>query len=295
LRDTVQGLGYDSKEEKSPDGTVHITLVKLGYDVEDLWHRFSTDELKAAETALAVGVTITDTEADWAPISEGVQPDGRMDNGKPYPIAFTDVKSATFGADSQYLYLKVELYGEIPQDVVYWDNKDKNKQDFVHSFGCNLGLSNFYNRNTGKADTGLMQLGLSYIEGNIWTNPGNPTFYSPPVVAISNFATLSGSKDERNEDIYTVANGKGLVGGGAGTNYVIGAFPLSNFGLQLGDVIEFDLSMETGSLLFHHECVDVILDAGYKAGETIRYQLGANTYENLGPAKGLLPLTKGAG
>jgi hypothetical protein len=291
LCDTVSRLGYKATEEKSQNGTFAVTLEKLWQDAYDAWKPFSAKELKAAEAALAAGVTITDPANDWAPISEGTQPDGRMDNGNPYPISFTDVKSMTFGADSQYLYLKVELYDIIPTKVVYWQNTEFNKEDFIHSFSCNFGLSHFLNRNTGKADGGLMQLGVSYVEGDPRDNLVNPKFLNPPVVAISNFATVTGNKDKNNEDTYNVSNGDGRTGGGAGKNYVIGAFPLSNFGLQFGDVIEFDFSMETGSKLFHHECVDVILDCGYKAGETIRYKLGANTYESLGPPANMLPLT----
>jgi len=283
LRDAIQYLEYNSQQETSPDETIVITLIKLGFDISDLWHPFSTSELSAAEAALAAGVTILDPQGDWASVSEGIQPDGRTDNTHPYPLDFTDVKSVTFGADSQYLYLKVELYDVIPNDVVYWDNTELQKQDFISGMGCNLALMHFFNRNIGRDDTGLIQLGLSYIEGNIWTFLENPVFYTPPVVAISNFATPSGNKDNHNEDIYLVSNSEGRVGGGAGTNYFMAAFPLSNFGLQLGDTIEFNLALEVGSLLFHHECVDVILDCGFKTGETIRYQLGANTYENLGP------------
>jgi hypothetical protein len=292
LRDTLHGLDYNSQEQKSNDGTITIILEKLGLDTDSLWKHFSAEELKVAEAALAAGVTITDPQHDWAPINEGTQPDGRSDNGHPYPLDFTDVKTATFGADSQYLYLKVEFYGVIPKDVVHWHNELLNKDDIIFSFSCNLGLGNFQNRNTGKPDGGLMQLGLGYIEGNIWNYLKDPVFYSTPVVAISNFATNTGTKDEHNEDIYAVSNGKGLVSGGAGTNYLIGAFPLSNFGLQLGDFIEFNLSVETGSLLFHHESIDIILDSGFKEGETIRYKLGDNTYENLGPPKNMPPLTK---
>jgi hypothetical protein len=294
FRDTLHNLNYNSQQETAADGTIVITLEKLGYDVADLYHRFDDNELKAAEAALAKGITIADPQNDWAPISEGVQPDGRMDNGNPYPISFTDVKSVTLGADSQYFYVKVDLYGIIPADVTYWENKDQKKTDFIHGFGCNVVLDRFFNRNTGKEDTGMMQLGLSYIEGNIWGFMTNPVFYTPPVVGLSSYATPSGIKDERNEELYSTTSGQGLVAGGAGTNYVIGAFPLSTFGLQPGDVVELEVSMETGSLLFHHECVDVILDSGYKAGDTIRYKLGSDTYENLGPPQNMIKLTPAA-
>jgi hypothetical protein len=290
FRETIERLNYKTQEETSPDGVITITLEKLGFEVEDLWPPFSAEQLRTAEAALASGVTINDPEADWAPISEGFQPDGRMDNGKPYPLAFTDVKSVSYGADDQYLYLKVVLYDVIPGEVVYWENSEFKKTDYIQGMGCNLALISFLNRNTGKTDEGLMQLGVTYIEGSGRENLENPTFYTPPVVGLSNFATLTGTKDKYNEDIYGVSGSNGLTSGGAGKNYFMGAFPLSLFGLQLGDVIEFNISMEVGSKLFHHECVDVILDCGYKTGETILYQLGASTYENLGPPKNELPL-----
>jgi len=283
LCDAISYLEYHPIQDTLPDGTIVITLEKQGHDAEDMWRPFSATELMAAAAALEAGVTINDPESDWAPISEGVQPDGRMDNDNPYPLPFTDVKSVTFGADHQYLYLKVEFYDVIPEDVVYWDNEELNEQDFITGMGCNLALTHFFNRNIGKDDEGLMQLGLSYIVGNIHTFLENPEFYIPPAVGISNFATPSGTKDQYNEDVYLVSNSNGRVGGGAGTSYLLAAFPLIEYGLQPGDVIEFNLSVEVGSLLFHHECVDVILDCGLKAGETIRYQLGSDTYENLGP------------
>jgi hypothetical protein len=283
LCDAISYLEYHPIQDTLSDGTIVITLEKQGYDAEDMWRPFSATELAAAAVALEAGVTIDDPESDWALISEGVQPDGRTDNDNPYPLPFTDVKSVTFGADYQYLYLKVEFYDVIPKDVVYWDNEELNEQDFITGMACNLALTHFFNRNIGQDDEGLMQLGLSYIVGNIHTFLENPAFYIPPAVCISNFATPSGAKDEYNEDIYLVSNSNGRVAGGAGTNYLLGAFPLSEYGLRPGDTIEFNLSVEVGSLLFHHECVDVILDCGLKAGETIRYQLGSNTYENLGP------------
>jgi hypothetical protein len=293
--DTINRLNYKAETETSPDGTLIITLEKLGFDFVDYLDmltadKFSDVELRAAETALAQGVTITDPENDWAPISEGIQEDGRMDNDKPYPISFTDIKSVTFGADSQYFYLKFEFYGVIPDDMLVYENTDLGKTDFISGIGASLGLRRFYNRNTGKDDEGGMQISISYVQGDNQRYSDTPNLLVPPVVSIENQATLSGRKYENGDDIYAVSDSNGQGAGGAGTNYLMGAFPLSEYGLWLGDIIEGSLGIEVGSKLFHHESIDVVLDCGYKAGATIRYQLGAGTWENLGPSDKLLPL-----
>jgi hypothetical protein len=286
--DAISRLNYSTRTEKSNDGTLTVILEKMGFDITDIWKPFSVSELKAAEDALAKGITLDDPRGDWAPISEGIQPDGRSDNAYPYPLAFTDVRKIRIGADSKYLYLKVELDDVIPGKLVYYENPQQQKTDYIASMCTNLGLGRFFNRNTGKDDAGLMQLGVSFIEGE-QNGVENPRVFEPPAVATSSFATVTGEK-RNGEDVYAVSEGKGSVAGGPGRNYAVGAFTLSNFGLQIGDVIEFDISMEVGSKLFHHESVDVMLDCGYKAGETIRYRLGSDTYEKLGPPKNMLPL-----
>jgi hypothetical protein len=291
LVDVAMRLSFGVQIDQAPDGMTVITLIKQWTDAQDQWQLFSEEELKTVDEILAKGITINDPQNDWAPINEGIQPDGRKDNGYPYPISFTDVKRVSFGADEQYLYIKIEMYDILPEKVVSWENTEFNKTDYIFGMGCNLGLSRFFNRNIGKDDQGLMQTGIRWIEGGDRENVTNPKFVSPPTIGTSSFATPTGEKDQYNEDISAMASGEGKVAGGAGKNYFLGAFPLKNFGLQLGDVIEFSISVEVGSQLFHHECIDNILNNNYKQGDTIRYKLGEGKYENLGPDKGLLPLT----
>jgi hypothetical protein len=293
--DTISHLNYNAQTDKSSDGTIIITLEKFGFDVVDYMKmvtgvKFSVDELKAAETALTQGITITDPQNDWALISEGVQGDGRKDNGKPYPIAFTDIKSVTLGADSLYLYLKYEFYAMLPEKLVYHDNPDLGKTDFISGLGGGFFLSQFYNRNTGKNDEGGMSISITWVQNDSQQYTDKPNVFTPPIVNIQNQATLTGSKFENGDDRYKVDNNNGRVAGGAGTSYIIGAFPLKEFGLQFGDTVEGSMGIEVGSKLFHHECCDVALDCGYKAGATIRYKLGTNSYENLGPPDNMIPL-----
>jgi hypothetical protein len=278
-------IGYDSQIEKTSDGKLSVTLKKLFIEAYDLWPAMKGAELAAAEAALANGVTITDPAGDLKAASEGIQPDGRPDNPHPYQLPFTDIRKVTFGADSQYLYLKVEVDGVLPEKMLYLDNTVLKKSDYIHSMCCNLGLMNFQNRNTGKNDEGLMQLGVSWVEGDPRDRLENPTVLDPPVVAISNFATVTGQKDKNGEDTYATAVGDGKTSGGAGKTYFMGAFPLKLYGLQLGDTIEFCLGIETGSKIFHHASIDEVLDNSSKAGNTIRWQIGAGTYDDLGPPK----------
>jgi len=292
LEMTLNWIHYQVQSEKSRDGVYTFTVEKPWTDAQDQWKPLTDKELADVEAILAKGITISDPESDWAPIQEGLQPDGRKDNGQPYPISFTDIKSISFNADEKYLYIKITLYGIIPDEVTSWQNTQYNKKDFIQGIGCNIDLARFFNRNTGQWDQGLMQTGVSWVEGDPRENLINPKFVNPPIVGVSSFATNSGTKDKNNEDIYTMSSGEGRVGGGAGDDYFIGIFALKNFGLQLGDIIDIDISMEVGSILFHHECVDIILNNNTKTGDTIRWALGSNTYENLGPPKGALPLTK---
>ncbi len=151
-------------------------------------------------------------------------------------------------------------------------------------------MSQFYNRNTGKDDVGGMSISISWVQGDSQQYTDNPNVFTPPVVNIQNQATLTGKKFENGDDKYNVDNNNERAAGDPGTSYMIGAFPRKEYGLQLGDIVEGSLGIEVGSKLFHHESCDVVLDCGYKSGATIRYKLGANTYENLGPPENMIPL-----
>jgi hypothetical protein len=56
-------------------------------------------------------------------------------------------------------------------------------------------------------------------------------------------------------------------------------------------VVTFNIATETGSAKYHHEAADFILenpDVAAKAGATIEYVLGSNTFKNLGVAKNMI-------
>ena len=286
LADTLESLYYNVQTQKDSDGTLVVTLEKTGFDSSDMAAKseFTAEELQAAETALAQGVTIADPQNDFYQIpASSVGADGRSANTKPYPLAFTDIKSVTFGADSQYFYLRIDLYGAFPDKLPYYENSDLGKTDFITGVGGGLFLNYFHNRNTGKDDVGSFQISISYVRTDDKEYTDQPDFLTPPLISLLNSATITNNKYPNGDTIYKITDNNGRADGGAGKDYLLGAFPFQEFGLQPGDVIEGSFGIETNSKIFDHERIDTVLDCGWKVGEVIRYQLGANTYENLGP------------
>jgi hypothetical protein len=291
----IECLYYKVQTQKDPDGTLVVTLEKEGFDSSDYLKmvtgtKFTEEELKAAETALAQGVTIADPPNDFYQYPPGcVEGDGRPDNTKPYPLAFTDIKSVTFGADSQYFYLRVDFYDVLPAQLPYYQNSDLGMTDFITGIGGGLFLTHFHNRVTDKDDGGSFQISISYVQTDDKEYTDQPNLFTPPVVNLLNNATITDKKYPNGDNIFSISDNNGRAGGGAGKNYLIGAFPYQELGLQPGDVIEGFFGIETNSKIFHHERIDTVLDCGWKMGDTIRYRLGANTYENLGPPSNMPP------
>jgi hypothetical protein len=99
--------------------------------------------------------------------------------------------------------------------------------------------------------------------------------------------------DEKGETIYKKEDNSnsGAIIGGPGFNYFESYYPLSIFGIEYGDIVLLAIITETGSATFHHEATDFLLDqpgVNAKAGATIEYALGSNTYKNLGVDKAMI-------
>ena len=87
-------------------------------------------------------------------------------------------------------------------------------------------------------------------------------------------------QDSKQEILYKINTGEGLIAGGAGQDYILSAFPLSLFGIKLGDEVLFSCATETGSKVYHHAAVDVLFGSPTsKAGATLSYVLGAGDYK----------------
>lgn len=208
----------------------------------------------------------------------GLQGDGRPDNQNPERLEYTDLKKVYIGADTEYIYVKYEFYGNFPNEThEFGDN------DFISMICVNFALSKYYNHNLNKYDkSALLQLGITYVSRRKeqrlvdWSSD----FLELPTTGTSTFGEANSEvKDENGEDTYGIATSAGKTYGGVGTNYLLAEFPLSNLGLKYGDMIIFDIGVESNSRVYHHQSADALLDYGYsKSGKYITWGIGSNYY-----------------
>jgi hypothetical protein len=255
--------GHNNQTYMTKDGI----LIDGGKD--GLTRPFTDTELTAANLAIANGIKIEDTQYDWYKFPVGsIQPDGRPDNPEPYPLPWTDFRSVSVGVDQNYIYFKFQFWGEFPLGAVSYNG------DLINSTGAKITNFTFTN-NEGKKDSADLGAGPWYVtmENNTWVPAEN--------VRLGQGAMISPTgRDEHMETIFKINTGAGMIAGGPGYDYILSAFPLSLFNLKLGDEVTFDSSTETGSKIYHHEAVDILLDKpGEKFGEVVIYKLGSDHYE----------------
>lgn len=208
----------------------------------------------------------------------GLQGDGRPDNQNPERLEYTDLKKVYIGADTEYIYVKYEFYGNFPNEThEFGDN------DFISMICVNFALSKYYNHNLNKYDkSALLQLGITYVSRRKeqrlvdWSSD----FLELPTTGTSTFGEANSKvKDENGEDTYGIATNAGKTYGGVGTNYLLAEFPLSNLGLKYGDQIVFEIGVESNSRVYHHQSSDALLDYGHeKSGKYVTWEIGSNTY-----------------
>ena len=260
---TYNAIKHDQSQPKTKEGTV----ISTGKDRQG--RGFTDAELAAADKALANGIRIEDPQNDWYRFPPGsMQPDGRPDNSNPYPLGWTDFRSVSVGADENYLYFKFQFWDIFPQKVMPING------DLIHSMGAKIESLSFIN-NEDKIDTADLGSGIWYVEMQ------NETWVPADQGILGHDAMISPTgRDELQETIFKMLTSAGMVAGGPGFDYIFSAYPLSLFNLKSGDEITFHSSTETGSTVFHHEALDVLLDKpNSKFGETIKYRLGSNHYE----------------
>jgi len=234
--------------------------------------QFSDAQLQQANLALSSGITIEDPENDFYHFPENsVQPGGKPDNPDPYPFSYTDLRSLTVGADQDYLYTKFQFWGQFPDEPAIYNG------DALSSITAKSESFTFIN---GENNEDSAQLGdqVVFIENQ---EGGNTEPSEHPTLVHAAMITPNGY-DEEMETVYETNTAAGMVSGGPGYDYVLSAYPLRIFDINLGDEVTFSFSTETGSNTYHHEALDLLLGReGSKFGATIRYRLGDNAYEVL--------------
>lgn len=258
----IGGYMHDQSLPKTSNG------IRIDTGKDRLTRGFTDAELAAANLALANGIKIDDPQNDWYKFPPGsVQPDGRPDNSNPYPLGWTEFRSVSVGADENYIYFKFQFWDVFPKEAVIYNG------DLIRSIGAKIESLSFVN-SEGNNDSADLGDGIWYADFNNESMPA-----SQSTVGHGSMISPIG-RDEHMETIFKNMTGAGMVAGGPGFDYLLGAYPLSLFNLKLGDEVTFHSSTETGSAIFHHEALDILLDVpNSKFGETISYKLGSNHYD----------------
>jgi hypothetical protein len=248
-------------------------------DKGDKSQPFTEKQLEAGNLALQDGIKIDDPQNDYFKFPlHHFQPDGRPDNDNPYPLNYTDLRSLSIGADQDYLYVKFQFWGEFPEKSPYYNG------DLIWSVGGKIEDFNFTN-SEGKQDSAELGDSVWFVGNN---EKGEISPVEQPSIGQLSLISPTG-KDEKMEMVYKTWNGSGMIAGGPGYDYLIGAYPLRLFGIKLGDNVTFSASTETGSTVYHHVCIDFILGKeGYLGGSTIKYKLGDNKYEIIKPPSDIM-------
>lgn len=216
-----------------------------------IWIKMSPDLIKQAETALANGPTINDPQNDF--LSKELL-GKEMDLDEPYRFPYSDIKSLTLGMDDQYFYYKVNLWGNIPK-------KPGNiNGDYSQSAGPQLSLMDEKGviQTTLAAEFGWLPK-LHIFSMNTWYST-DPTGVVWP-------------EGERMK--YQKFDSK--VYGGAGTDYIMGAFPLDKLNFNIGKTAYLALPVESGSEQHTHASVDHLGGSG-KLEAFITWQVGTKNY-----------------
>jgi hypothetical protein len=243
---------------------IAFILISLGvflYCYYYLWMRMSPSQVKKAETALSKGFTISDGKDDFVIIGTNQEKLNAEDNPSPYRLDWFDIKSAQVGADEKYLYYKMTFYGKSPK----WA-QDVNG-DTILGVGTKLNI----------VDDSEIDI----------AGPGADFGYLPivgfPVLNTYYFYEPTGI-EEPEEKRFAHQGSDSKVSGGAGTDYVMGAFPMDKLQLKLGDEINLILSMEVKSDIYTHAAVDVLLGSG-KQPAMIKWKVGSSDYQIVEPIK----------
>jgi len=264
----------EEKEKQKQQQMTDQALKNQGYKYVE--PTMTKELLIKANLALVNGISVDDAANDFAvPPPDPIGLDGKTDNRNPYKLNWNDIKKVAFAADEENFYVRYNFYGIIPKRMATVSGDD------IKSLSCNLGLSSFKTKR-GKTDEGLLQIGLMYTEAKSGKdNKDESVGYDiiEPRLGALGVATPTTNQDKYGETIYGINDTSGKVSGGIGKDYVIAAFPLSDFDILPGSDITFDVSVETNSRIYHHSSVDPLLDFGsVKMGKQITYKLGSNTY-----------------
>lgn len=150
--------------------------------------------------------TVSDLTGDYEHFGNGIGPSPIV----PYPAS--DLKSASFSFDEDYVYVMFEFNGIIPEDTV---SVDANGEElYIHSQGMNLAI-NFDNTET---------------EGNTGSMWGIDTFFAIGIhyysQCIEPYAPYQFDSTDIHSMTASIYGDSHPTMGGFGTNFVIARYPI---------------------------------------------------------------------
>lgn len=232
-----------------------VALVLFCYYI--IWMRMGSSLQNKAEAVLAKGVTVTDPARDFVTMGSNKEEVMSTDtnNLNPYVIDYLDIKSIQSGADDQYLFYRVNYYNTIPK----WPKKVND--DEIIAIG-----NKFHILNEKGEETIVIHFDFGY----------------EPIVrfgALNTYYDYCPTGIEWPEDARMRCHGQNnkIVGGG-GTDYVMGALPMKDVDLALGQIIFFTVDEETKSSQYTHAAVDMLGTNG-KESQIIKWTIGSDKYE----------------
>jgi hypothetical protein len=215
----------------------------------------SRSEVQKVESAIARGIVIEDEQDDFVMMATNKEILNAEDNPSPYRLSFLDVKSLTLAADEQYLYAKITFFDVIPERPTSVEG------DAIRAIGCKVNIVDENNM-----DQMIFAMDTSYLP--IVDLPSLNTYY---------FYEPTGIQEPESAR-FAHQDHKSKIDGGAGTDYILAAFPLEKLNLRIGQRVLMSLSVEAKSDRYTHAAVDVLLGSG-KMPAIIQWIIGENTYQ----------------
>jgi hypothetical protein len=219
-----------------------------------IWMKMDPPLVSRAENALSAGIKINDGEDDFVIMGSNKEVPNE-NNPSPYKLSSLDIKSLELGMDESHLYYKVSFFDTIPKTPTAVG------KDMIRSIGCKLEIVD----QNGK-DQEILAVDYGYLPKiNI---PSLNTYYFYGSTGIEEPESARFAHQDHDSKVF----------GGGGTNYILGAFPLTKLKIQQGQEIHLAFSMEARSDSYTHAAVDV-LGGHSKMPAVIRWDTKTNKYE----------------
>lgn len=237
-------------------GIIIVGVLIALYSYYFVWMKMGAGETEKANAAFAKGISVNDAQHDFVMMGTNKEEVQSTDtnNVSPYDVPYLDIKSAQLGADAQNIYYKVTFYGKFPT------RPEKINGDLISTIGDKIHIVD---------EKGEDQIVVHSDFGwePVIPIPALNTSYDwcPTGIEWPESARMSCHADDSK------------VGGGSGTDYIMGSIPLNRVGLRAGQTIYVVIDEESKSAQYTHAAVDVLAGEG-KGGGVIKWAIGASTY-----------------